>query len=132
MPKRTRCAVLAFVLSLTACVGAHRAYAPTAGALKLSRVVLYRNGVAYFERAGVVNGDSLTLKVPKDHINDLLKSLTVIDRSSGKPLSVSIPLDPRVWQDAALAMLMPGHGHLAEVLDALRGTPVIVEAGSRR
>ena len=131
MPKPTRRAVLACFLSLSACVGAHRPYPPTDGALKLSRIVLYRNGVAYFERAGVVNGDALTLKVRKDHINDLLKSLTVIDRSSGKPLSVSIPLDPRVWQDAALAMLMPGHGHLAEVLDALRGTPVIVEAGSR-
>jgi hypothetical protein len=132
MPKSTRCAAVACFLTLTACVGAQRAYAPTDSALKLSRVVLYRNGVAYFERTGVVNGDSLTLKVRKDHINDLLKSLTVIDRSSGKPLSVSIPLDPRVWQDAALAMLMPGHGRLAEVLDALRGTPVVVDAGSRR
>jgi hypothetical protein len=93
--------------------------------------VLYRNGVAYFERQGAIDGDRLTLKVRKDQINDLLKSLTVIDRSSGKTLSVSIPLDPKAWQDAALSMLTPGRGRLAEVLDALRGTYVEVDTDTR-
>lgn len=109
-----------------------RAYQTTSvGALKLSRVVLYRNGVAYFERAGMVDGERLTIKARKDQINDLLKSLTVIDRSSGKTVSVSVPLDPKAWQDAALSMLMPGRGHLAQVLDALRGTMVEVKTSER-
>ena len=117
--------------ALSACATSRTPYATTDSALALSRVVLYRNGIGYFERAGVVDGDRLTLKVRKDQVNDLLKSLTVIDRSSGKTLSVSIPLDPKAWQDAALAMLMPGRGRLAQVLDALRGSYVSVEAPGR-
>ncbi|HEX4353205.1 MAG TPA: DUF4139 domain-containing protein, partial [Polyangiales bacterium] len=109
-----------------------RPYSTTDSLLALSRVVLYRNGVGYFERAGVVDGDRLTLKVRKDQIDDLLKSLTVVDRSSHKTISISIPLDPKAWQDAALSMLAPGRGRLAEVLDALRGSYVGVDTDARR
>jgi hypothetical protein len=119
------------VCLLGGCDRSRRPYSATESALALSRVVLYRNGVGYFERSGVVDGDHLTLKVRKDQVNDLLKSLTVIDRGSGKTLSVSIPLDPKAWQDAALAMLMPGRGRLAEVLDALRGSYVQVDGEGR-
>ncbi|HKU39490.1 MAG TPA: DUF4139 domain-containing protein, partial [Polyangiales bacterium] len=130
-----RIALFAFaaaLYTLTGCAHEQRArYATTQSPLALSRVVLYRNGIAYFERRGTLDGDQLTLKVRKDQINDLLKSLTVIDRGSGKTLSVSIPLDPKAWQDAALSMLTPGRGRLADVLDALRGTFVEVEADQR-
>lgn len=128
---RLACALFAALSLLTSCAHTRTRYGATQSPLALSRVVLYRNGIAYFERQGVVDGDRLTLKVRKDQINDLLKSLTVIDRSSGKTLSVSIPLDPSAWQDAALAMLTPGRGRLAEVLDALRGTYVDVETDTR-
>ena len=94
--------------------------------LELDRVVLYRNGVGYFERTGVVTGDVLTLKVRKDQVNDLLKSLTVVERGSGRAVSVSMPLDPQTWANAAIATLRPGQGSLAEVLDALRGSLVTV------
>jgi hypothetical protein len=68
----------------------------------------------------------LTIKVRKDQINDLLKSLTVVDRRNGQAVSVSMPLDPQMWANAALATLSPGQGSLPEVLDALRGTDVIL------
>lgn len=107
------------------CVDSARArYATTAGELRLSRVVLYRNGIGYFERVGEVDGDILTIKVRKDQVNDLLKSLTVVERQTGKAVSVSMPLDPQSWANAALATLAPGRGNLAEVLDSLRGTQV--------
>ncbi|MFW5740751.1 MAG: hypothetical protein ACOC1F_10350, partial [Myxococcota bacterium] len=99
--------------------------------LQLSRVVLYRNGVGYFERQGQVEGDMLRLKVRKDHINDLLKSLTVVERQGGKAVSVSMPLDPQTWANAALATLAPGRGSLAEVLDTLRGTRVTLATDER-
>ena len=57
----------------------------------LGRVVVYRNGVAYYERRAAVDGDSLTLSVPADKIDDFLKSLTVADARTGKPLPVSFP-----------------------------------------
>jgi hypothetical protein len=124
--------VLLLLLGLLfGCEPTRSIHSTTVGALELSRVVLYRNGVAYFERAGVVDGERLTVKARKDQINDLLKSLTVIDRSSGKTVSVSVPLDPQAWQDAALSMLTPGRGRLAQVLDALRGTLVEAETDER-
>lgn len=57
----------------------------------LGRVVIYRNGVAYFERSATIHGDSLKLNVPPDKIDDFLKSLTVIDESTGKPAPISFP-----------------------------------------
>ncbi len=108
---------------LTGCSSEGRAkYPTTEGGLKLDRVVLYRNGIGYFERVGEVDGDRLTIKVRKDQVNDLLKSLTVVEKQSGKAVSVSMPLDPQSWANAAIATLAPGRGNLAEVLDALRGT----------
>ena len=132
MPHRLGSLCLVLALAASGCEATRHAHPTADSQLKLSRVVLYRNGVAYFERSGVVDGDRLTLKVRKDQINDLLKSLTLIDRSSGKTVSVSIPLDPKAWQDAALTMLTPGRGQLAEVLDALRGTDVAVDTAARR
>ena len=114
----------AAVFSLGACGGARAPYATTGGALQLSKVVLYRNGVGYFERGGKVEGDALTIRVRKDQVNDLLKSLTVVERSGGRAVSISMPLDPRSWANGAIATLGPGSGSLFEVLDKLRGTEV--------
>jgi outer membrane murein-binding lipoprotein Lpp len=105
--------------------------ATTQTALALKRVVLYRNGVGYFERGGTLEGSELRLKVRKDQINDLLKSLAVVDRGSGKVLGVSIPLDPQSWHKLALSALAPGQGRLAQMLDGLRGTRIEVQ-GERR
>jgi hypothetical protein len=57
----------------------------------LGRVVIYRNGVAYYERRATVTGGVLTVSVPRDRVDDFLKSLTVVDAISRKPLPVSIP-----------------------------------------
>jgi hypothetical protein len=67
--------------TLVGCGGDARVRYPTTdNGLKLERVVLYRNGVGYFERAGKVDGDVLRIRVRKDQVNDLLKSLTVVER----------------------------------------------------
>jgi len=124
--------LLAAVLSLSACSSGRAKYPSAEAGLALSSVVLYRNGVGYFERSGRVDGDVLRIKVRKDHINDLLKSLTVVKREGGQALSVSMPLDPQSWANAALATLAPGRGSLAEVLDALRGTRVVLGTDAGR
>src|SRR5262249_51365430 len=43
----------------------------------LGRVVVYRNGVAYFERNADVVDNTLKLSVPADKVDDFLRSLTV-------------------------------------------------------
>src|SRR5512146_519823 len=108
---------LCLLVALAACGHARSPYPTTGGALQLSKVVLYRNGVGYFERGGKVTGDSFALRVRKDQVNDLLKSLTVVERDGGRAVSISMPLDPRSWANAAIATLGPGSGSLAEVLD---------------
>ena|GEM_PF-388945 len=113
-------------LFVAACAHGRDPYSTTDSTLGLDRVVLYRNGVGYFERSGAVDGEVLTIKVRKDQINDLLKSLTVVDRGKGQAVSVSMPLDPQVWASAALATLSPGQGSLDQILDALRGNEVVL------
>jgi hypothetical protein len=126
--------LLAAPLGGLGCAAGTRYPARTADApgLELQRVVLYRNGVGYFERTGDVEGDALRIKVRKDQVDDLLKSLTVVDRRSGQALSVSMPLDPSTWGRAAMATLAPGAGSLAQVLDALRGTEVVLKTTAGR
>jgi hypothetical protein len=128
-----RIAAPLFALSLLLPACAHRTpYAAAQSDLALQRVVLYRNGIGYFERHGKVEGDALNIKVRRDQVDDLLKSLTVVERASGKAVSVSMPLDPESWASAALATLAPGSGSLADVLDGLRGTEVVVRTTEGR
>ncbi|MDC0717144.1 DUF4139 domain-containing protein [Nannocystis bainbridge] len=125
MPRLAPSALVA--LLFIGCAHGRNPYAATESSLGLDRVVLYRNGIGYFERRGEVKGEALVIKVRKDQINDLLKSLTVVDRKSGQAVSVSMPLDPESWANAALSTLAPGQGSLAQVLDALRGTYVTLK-----
>ncbi|HUJ63218.1 MAG TPA: OmpA family protein [Kofleriaceae bacterium] len=59
--------------------------------VKLGRVVVYRNGVAFYERHATVRGGVLTVSVPRERVDDFLKSLTVVDTKTQKPLPISIP-----------------------------------------
>ena len=57
----------------------------------LGRVVVYRNGVAYFERRAVVHGDRFALEVPGERLDDFLKSLSVVDARTGNAVPISFP-----------------------------------------
>jgi hypothetical protein len=84
-------------LLVVACLGVlagchHRAKSHVDGGV-LGRVVIYRNGVAFYERNATVENGRVTVRVPRDRVDDFLKSLTVVDRTSRKPLAVTIPRD---------------------------------------
>ncbi len=71
----------------------------------LGRIVVYRNGVAYYERTAEVSGDTLELKVPADKVDDFLKSLTVIDAATKKPAPIAYPTRPNaVSNDGTVTM----------------------------
>ena len=98
----TAAAITAAALALAALALAGAGCSQTNGArypralspqLPITRVTLYQNGIAYFERQGRLQGDRLTLHCRPHQINDLLKSLTVIDRTSGRAVSISLPLE---------------------------------------
>lgn len=96
--------------------------------LPVTRVVLYQNGIGYFERQGRLEGDMLKLQIRPSQINDLLKSLTVIDRSKGRAMSVSLPLEKTSAQILSeLPEQVRGAGGLLDVLRVFRGARVKVE-----
>lgn len=76
------------LLALTGCA-AETSYVHTD--TTLGRVVVYRNGIAYFERTAAVPGETLNLSVPADKVDDFLKSLTVTDAKTGEPAPISYP-----------------------------------------
>jgi hypothetical protein len=76
---------IALVLSaLASACGAHHS-------LGFGKVVVYRNGVAYYERRAQLKGQDLVLWVPREQVDDFLKSLTVKDAATGTSLPISFP-----------------------------------------
>jgi hypothetical protein len=73
----------------------------------LGKVVVYRNGVAYFERYAALHGRELKLRVPTERLDDLLKSLTVVDSRSGKAVPVSFPTVEHVGDQVEIAVQLP-------------------------
>src|SRR5947199_735041 len=76
--------------ALAACGPKHASFVKVDN-VALGRVVVYRNGVAFYERRATVSDGMLTVSVPRDRVDDFLKSLTVVDAISLTPLPVSIP-----------------------------------------
>src|SRR5260221_13850896 len=53
--------------------------------LPIKRVVLYKNGVGYFEHTGPVRDrQDVTISFTSGQLNDVLKSLTVLDLNGGR------------------------------------------------
>ncbi|HVR20799.1 MAG TPA: DUF4139 domain-containing protein, partial [Polyangiaceae bacterium] len=73
----------------------------------LGRVVVYRNGVAYFERRATVRGNELTLDVPGQRLDDFLKSLTVVDVRTGRPVPISFPTLEDNEQEVTIVLELP-------------------------
>src|SRR4051794_23125002 len=91
MKKKLAGFLLAAALA-TGCGPKHASFVKV-DSVALGRVVVYRNGVAFYERRATVTGGTLTVSVPRDRVDDFLKSLTVVDAVTGNPLPVSIPRD---------------------------------------
>ena len=102
------------------------------GRLPVKRVVLYKNGVGYFEHSAHVHGNQdLAIDFTTNQLNDVLKSLTAVDlgdgRISGVRYNSIAPLDERLK-----ALRLPFGEQLTRVdfLAALRGARVEVRNGS--
>jgi hypothetical protein len=76
--------------------------------LPLKRVVVYRNGVGYFERSGHVDADAVTFKMRQKMVGDFLASLAIVERGGSSVLSASFPLEMKDEdEDAAETELDP-------------------------
>ena len=62
--------------------------------MRLRRVVLYQNGIGYFERSGRADAEGVRLRLAAHEVDDVLTTLTVLDdaRPEGaSPPSATIP-----------------------------------------
>jgi hypothetical protein len=98
-------------------------------ALPITRVVLFRSGVGYIERLGRVEGEaSLTLSLRETQMNDLLKSLVLVDFDGGQILPVQYaPRDPLTRTLSAFAINIADNPSLATLLSRLRGAAVEIQ-----
>ena len=100
--------------------------------LPVQRVVLYKNGVGYFEHSARVRGkQELNIDFTTSQLNDVLKSLTVVDLGDGRISSVRYnsiaPLSERL---KALRLPFGEQVDRDDFLIALRGARVEVHNGS--
>jgi hypothetical protein len=61
--------------------------------LAVQRVVVYRNGVAYFERSGHVDAGEVRFKMKQTEVGDFLATLAVMERGGSSVRAASFPLD---------------------------------------
>lgn len=84
MKRLTLLVSLSLSLSLVGCA--------TDQQLGLRRVVLYQNGIGYFERSGELHGERYYLQLREHEVGDVLKSMVVIDNVEGRQRAVSAVL----------------------------------------
>src|SRR5690606_7828709 len=71
--------------------GCAAAQKPVETSSRLGSVIVYRNGVAYFERYAEANEKDVSMRVPTDRVDDFLKSLSIVDEKTGEALPISYP-----------------------------------------
>ena len=99
-----------------------------ASRLPVKRVVLYKNGVGYFEHSARVHGNQeLAIDFTTAQLNDVLKSLTVVDlgdgRISGVRYNSIAPLEERL---KTLRLPFGEQVTRTDFLTAMRGSRVEV------
>lgn len=96
--------------------------------LPVRKVVLYKNGVGYFEHAGNVTGNQrVTIDFTSPQLNDVLQSLTVLDEGGGHIAGVNYnSTTPLAEQLKSLSLGMTEDPNSTELFSALRGQRVEV------
>jgi hypothetical protein len=102
--------------------------APSAIDLPVRKVVLYKNGVGYFEHAGAVSGNQrVTVDFTSAQLNDVLQSLTALDSKGGMIGAVGYNSTmPIAQQLTTLALGLKDYPATLEVYHAIRGQRVEV------
>lgn len=95
----------------------------TVAKLPVRRVVLYKNGVGYFEHLGRVrSSQDVHVDFTSAQLNDVLKSLTVLDLSGGRITGVDYNSEaPLARRLATLRLALGEKPSIEDFLSALRG-----------
>ncbi len=135
MPRQLASILLTILLNIAFTTGlTFSAHAQTrdSGRLPVKRVVLYKNGVGYFEHSAHVQGtQELNIDFTTAQLNDVLKSLTVVDLGEGRISSVRYnsiaPLGERL---KTLRLPFGEDVGRDDFLSAMRGSRVDVRSGT--
>lgn len=108
--------------------------------LPIHRVILYSNGMAYIERRGVVSGNAeINLSFKQSQVDDVLKSMVVLDLGQGRIGAVSynssVPAAARTAEIPFDINSQTGENDeisgLAGVLSQLQGAKVLVTSAKQ-
>lgn len=101
--------------------------------IPLKQVVLFTSGVGYFERAGSVSDSaSAELTFTADRINDVIKSLVLIDESGGTISAVTYDSrDPVERSLESFRVNLGDNPGLPALLNRMRGVQVRVGGGGK-
>lgn len=118
-----RVVMLAMVL---ACGMPMTALAQHEAALPVTNITLYRSGVGYFERRGEVQNDAqVQIRFNTDQINDILKSMVLLDLDGGMIEAASYgSKEPLARRLASFAVDISDNPSMGELLNRLRGARV--------
>jgi hypothetical protein len=97
--------------------------------LPISQVIMFNSGVGHFTRSGEIDGDArVDLTFPEQDINDLIKSMTLIDASEkGRVAAVTYDShDPIDRTLASFAINLNNSPSFAQILTQARGEQVEV------
>ena len=102
--------------------------------LPITRVVLYKHGVGYFERQGPVKGAlSIDLHFKASEMNDVLKSLTTIDMGGGLVSSISYePVKPVEKQLEDVSVRLDDTYVMSRLFSQIKGALVALDAAGKR
>ena len=126
-----RCTTYALLAGLVAASAA--AQEPAQADIPLKKVVMFSSGVAFYERAGEVEGDkSVELRFNTRDINDLLKSMVLQDEGGGRVSTVSYgSKDPITRTLQTFAIDLTSNPTLADLLSQIRGEKVEIDAPTK-
>jgi hypothetical protein len=93
--------------------------------LPIVHMTLYKHGVGYFQRRGKLEGESIKLTFRREEMDDLLKSLTVIDHGGGQVRGVDYDTpQSQAERLAGNSIILDDRRSLRDLLVALRGRAV--------
>lgn len=104
----------------------------TAAELNTTRIVLYKHGVGYFERAGdIPSGESAVLQFKASEMNDVLKSLTIAQQGGDGVSAVRYDSsDPLAKRLEVFPFRIGGSVTLADILDQFKGAEIRLQMGA--
>ena len=101
--------------------------------LPIRKITLYRSGVASFERSGSVTGDGIaSIRFRTEQVNDILKSLVVLDLSGGTIDGVNYASqEPLAKRLSSFGIDISDAPTLPQVLARLRGSRLTVQTADK-